>query len=349
MNKTEDKKTYQYIDFFKFVCAVLVIAIHALPFSGISTSAFYWVDILARIAVPFFFIASGFFLFNNISATKLKNFISRLLKLYLFWFVVTLPHTIYKKFILPESDFATNIIKFAKGVVFSSSFNGSWYVNTLIVSSVIVYFLQKKFSFALILLLGAILYVLSCISSSYMSFYPVDSAIATFVETYKYIFGVAPYTSLPAGLLYVAIGAYIIKNKQSFTNINMNSIIAGLVISIILAIVENTVLYGHSRSNDSFFALVPLCFFLFLYCLKSDYIGRTIGANTLFLRNASTVMYFSQFILIDTYLFILKSVIHSPYINMIVYIVVLITTILLTAAIRYLEKYKLFSWLKYSY
>ena len=56
------KGRYPSIDIFRYVCAVLVIAIHTRPFNEINTTLSYLAsDVIPRIGVPFFFITSGYF------------------------------------------------------------------------------------------------------------------------------------------------------------------------------------------------------------------------------------------------------------------------------------------------
>ena len=76
-----DKRIYTGIDLFKLIAAVLVVLLHA-----VETSAWYPCEVkfvFTRLAVPFFFIASGFsFLMAlirlktnlNISADMKKTF-----------------------------------------------------------------------------------------------------------------------------------------------------------------------------------------------------------------------------------------------------------------------------------
>lgn len=55
---------HTFIDIFKFIAALLVVAIHTTPLEDISAKGnFYFENMLCRIAVPFFFAASGFFFF----------------------------------------------------------------------------------------------------------------------------------------------------------------------------------------------------------------------------------------------------------------------------------------------
>ena len=60
-----EKKSYGMLDVAKFISALLVIAIHCAPFIEINeTLNFVYVQIIARLAVPFFFMASGWLFFR---------------------------------------------------------------------------------------------------------------------------------------------------------------------------------------------------------------------------------------------------------------------------------------------
>ena len=56
-----ERKTYYALDVAKFISAFLVVCIHTGPLLDVdATGNFILVQILARLAVPFFFVASGF-------------------------------------------------------------------------------------------------------------------------------------------------------------------------------------------------------------------------------------------------------------------------------------------------
>lgn len=56
-------KKYPLLDWFRMAAAVLVVAIHTSPLSSFNESAdFILTRIIARIAVPFFFLITGFFM-----------------------------------------------------------------------------------------------------------------------------------------------------------------------------------------------------------------------------------------------------------------------------------------------
>ena len=53
---------YNAIDFVKFIMALVVVAIHTEPFHGSSENIQVLFDTFSGLAVPFFFISSGFLL-----------------------------------------------------------------------------------------------------------------------------------------------------------------------------------------------------------------------------------------------------------------------------------------------
>ena len=61
-----DRKAYTGIDYFRFAAALLVITIHTSPLAAFSETAdFFLTRITARVAVPFFLMATGFFLISQ--------------------------------------------------------------------------------------------------------------------------------------------------------------------------------------------------------------------------------------------------------------------------------------------
>ena len=75
-------KSYAGLDYFRIIAALLIIAIHTSPLLSYSKMAdFVLTSIIARIAVPFFFMLSGFFLIStyNYNCNKLKSFLKNVL------------------------------------------------------------------------------------------------------------------------------------------------------------------------------------------------------------------------------------------------------------------------------
>lgn len=78
-------KNYTGIDYFRFIAALLIIAIHTSPLGSFSeTGNFIFTRIVSRVAVPFFFMTSGFFLISRYTcnAEKLEAFIKKTTLIY---------------------------------------------------------------------------------------------------------------------------------------------------------------------------------------------------------------------------------------------------------------------------
>ncbi|MDE6607367.1 MAG: acyltransferase, partial [Lachnospiraceae bacterium] len=90
--------SYVGIDYFRVIAAFLVIAIHTSPLADVNELAdFMLTRILARIAVPFFFMTSGFFLITryHYNADRLKEFIRKTAVIYGISILLYLPVNLY--------------------------------------------------------------------------------------------------------------------------------------------------------------------------------------------------------------------------------------------------------------
>ena len=75
MSEEQTRKKYNAIDIAKLICSFLVIAIHIKPFGATDNNILIYINdgiqnFIARIAVPFFFISSGYFLYKKSSKNK---------------------------------------------------------------------------------------------------------------------------------------------------------------------------------------------------------------------------------------------------------------------------------------
>ena len=87
-NKIPQDYQFNGIDIVKFICAFLVCVIHIPPFQtdlfGLNHLNFWLQNYLCRIAVPFYFTASGFLLFrktefNNLNQNRIKKYCAKIL------------------------------------------------------------------------------------------------------------------------------------------------------------------------------------------------------------------------------------------------------------------------------
>ena len=93
-NKLPQNYQFNGIDIVKFICAIMICIMHVQPFSsdvsGFTKLNFWIQNFPCRIAVPFYFTASGFLLFrktdfNNLNTDRIKNYSFKILRLLGTW------------------------------------------------------------------------------------------------------------------------------------------------------------------------------------------------------------------------------------------------------------------------
>lgn len=209
------KSSPKYLaDVFKLVMAIFVVAIHSQLANGFDGILGLILKNLFAVAVPFFFIASGYFLFrrfdiNNfdIDYVYIKKYLSKILKMYVVWSFIYLPLTIYG-----EISYGTNIFKavvkvFKNYILVGENFYSwqLWYLLGLIVALFIIYMLIKaKINYKAILLISFTVFLLGIaidiLNKSQIAHLPVSIYYVVFNTTRNGIF---------LGFFYVAIGMYI--------------------------------------------------------------------------------------------------------------------------------------------
>ena len=124
MNKDS---SYTNIDRFRLIAALLVIAIHTSPLLSVNETAdFILTRISARVAVPFFFMVSGFFLISkyNKNNDNLFKFIKTTLLIYSIAILFYIPLNIY------SGSFDSPVIlpEIIKDVIFNGTLYHLWYL-----------------------------------------------------------------------------------------------------------------------------------------------------------------------------------------------------------------------------
>lgn len=142
---------YSGIDLAKFICSILVVTIHIPPFGLNSPINGYINCYLARLAVPFFFIASSFFLFSKCQKTPgetasiVKQYLLRIIKLYLIWSLIYLPISLVQIYESNGGFSVLAIFDFIRQTLFVGSFVHLWYLVALVVSIILFSLLLSIF------------------------------------------------------------------------------------------------------------------------------------------------------------------------------------------------------------
>ena len=147
-------KTYPAMDVAKFVMALFVVGVHRALFQNAALN-FFAGKVLFSIAVPFFFIASSFLFFRKLRQSgqgrrqALFRFEKRLLILYTLYTILYLPCIFVKNHTGHYAEITLRILAgqcllLAKKFVTDTTFIHLWYVNTLMLSMLVLTLLTVK-------------------------------------------------------------------------------------------------------------------------------------------------------------------------------------------------------------
>lgn len=334
-------KRYSYaMDMAKAVLALLVIAIHVNPL-GESGGGIYP---LARIAVPMFFIFSGYFLFSKVAAkgnsvSIIKNFCTRNFKLYMVWFILLFPITahIRKYFEMKPAKFVGELLlQFFLG----STFRASWFLSSLVIGGVIVWVLSEKLTDNEIIGVGIVLYILCCLTSNYYGFFNEESVLHRINELYP----TEIYNSFPVSIIWMSIGKSFVNKEQS----RIKHEKMWLIFFIILLFGEKILIekFVNAEHNDCFFMLIPVCWLLFDILRSVDLLKPKYAVE---IRAFSTIAYCVHTSIGVAFAAILKRCFidtnEMPG-SMFLYFVTVLSIIAFTKAVVILEE-KGWKWLSY--
>lgn len=180
---TAAKGRYSSIDIFRYICAILVIAIHTGPFAEMNPAAgFAAKEIIPRIAVPFFFMASGYFYIKKLrnGGKPFKQYMKRLVQIYAAWSLLY--------FLLAFAQWGyTDLKGFFVKCLLSFFFYGSayhfWFFPALIYAVCFTNLLWKSDMKGLILPLSFVLYGIGVLGCSY---YNIGKAIPVLGRLYEH-------------------------------------------------------------------------------------------------------------------------------------------------------------------
>lgn len=255
--------------------AIFVVVLHAHPMLDISESwDFYISGGITRIAVPFFFTASGFFLFRKIDTEKfefndMKKYCYRLMKMYLVWTLVYMPFHLRE--IYQADNHLKALLGYIKNIILIGSHYHLWYLLASVVAVIAIgYLLRKGFSLNKIAWLGFAAFIIPMLSRGYYGFYLMMFPDGSIINDIMVILSkvVSPINGITEGVLYVTLGAIIAKGGFRFS---YNTVLAGCILSWIIWNVENVLLYQYgicTYGNTASLTVVPAVLFTFLLSLN---------------------------------------------------------------------------------
>ncbi len=259
------------LDAVKLVCALLVAAIHVPPLSSVNwVLNFGVVNCAARVAVPFFFVSSSYFVFLKAYDSKtcaidkraVLKYVLRILRLYAIWSVIYMPFAYI-------NSGSTNFLKFspyyALGFFCGTSYGHLWYLGAVIYAYLILLaLLSLRIKPRTIAVFSLTLYCLGVLTQSWygliepLTHYPQVHSALLFLKS---VFGTAR-NGLCEGLLFIMIGMFFAVRPFK---LSVKRAVLFLALSFFLLCAEVFALakLGWIREYDMYIGLIPTVFFLF--------------------------------------------------------------------------------------
>ena len=243
-------RTLSGIEYFRLAAAFLVVAIHCSPLTTYSETAdFILTRAVARVAVPFFFMVTGFFVLGR--PEKLRRFLKRTALLYLACILLYLPLNLYSGALSGLTPVGA-----LRELLFEGTFYHLWYFPAVLLGAAIASLLMRTRAG---LGIAAALYVLGLLGDSYWG---LISGVPWLSDVYEVIFGLAGYTrnGLFFAPLFLLLGARLRGREASG-----KGEAAGLGAALALVLCEALLLrhLGWQRHDSMYVFLPAVMYFLF--------------------------------------------------------------------------------------
>lgn len=350
--------TFQAIDIARFLFSLLIVAFHFPPFSGGEQLSallnFFLLHYLERLAVPFFFVCSGFFLYNGINWTyrnekKEKAYLVRIIRLYLVWTVIYLPYSIYT-FRYDDAGFVHALTIYLRDFIFTGSVFHLWYLNALAFAVFLLMISRRRrFNAKSILIIAGLLYMAGLTAQSWFgAIKPLEGAAPIIWAGLKKIGNLIVTTrnGLFEGFFYVAAGMYIAVNGPKR---NKRLVAFGFALSMGGLLAEILILrkLGWIRATDIYLFQAPAAVFLFI--LLRD-MSNQEGKDKRKLRKISGLIYYVH----PLAGFLTEIVVESidsklSLISPLIFVLVLTLSLLFSVMVLKVSEIKQFSLLKKIY
>lgn len=275
-------KSYTGIDYFRFIASLLIIAIHTSPLGSFSeTGDFMLTRIIARVAVPFFFMTSGFFLISRYAHNnnKLWIFVKKTAFIYGAAMLIYIPINLYNGYFRMD-NLLPNIIK---DIVFDGTLYHLWYLPASILGAVIAWYLIRKFDYQTALFVTAILYFIGLFGDSY---YGLSEKVGVLDGLYNLIFQISDYTrnGIFFAPIFFVLGGLTADNRRK---IELRKSICGFGISLVLMLIEALTLHfcNLQRHDSMYIFLLPCMYFFFNIILQFR------GKRIMWIRTSSLIIY----------------------------------------------------------
>ena len=331
-----------FVGIYKFILALLVVAIHVEPFSG--DLAFYTNNCLARIAVPSFFVLSAYFLFDKLIQNDWDAKIfwkneKHLAKYYGIWLLLHSP-VILSRLWETATDIPNYIWLIFQAVCLKGPYGALWFLPATMMAVALVYWIGKKMGPYVCFIISFPLFLFAALETEYFSLIKNITWMAIVNDGLVAIFGWLA-NGLTFGFFFCSIGFYIAYTKDKKRTLQIDMIKA--ILAAILLFVETTIIRDHKLgvSYGAMLFLIPTVYYIVQILLRlPKTTNPSLISKARFLQNLSLLIYPMHFAIMEIMEYILRN--EKSYMNntFLQYLVVCTINLVLGTLIIYLGEKK---------
>ena len=319
------------IDLIKFLCAILVFVVHIPPFGEGSSRLFQNLNYglqhgICRIAVPFYFICVGYFLFlktkpDALDVNVIRNYCFKILRLLGLWYMLL--------FIGPKRHL--------------------WYFGATVVAVVVLsVFFYCRVKIVYLYAIAGVLFALGLLGDSYYGLLEPLKRI-TIIKYVCAVYEMAFSTTRNGvfmGFIYVLMGVGFSQHPPRWKS---RTAFGGFLVSVLLMLGEVFLLkrYGLPKEYNMYIFQVPAAYFLFCFAYALPLRDR---AAYPFLRNMGFLLYVSHIFINECMEMVLMGVEKFLQFRVLPYqfLFSLVVSLAITGFLTWLsskEKWKWLSWM----
>lgn len=271
------------IDMIKIVAAVLVLLSHVGVLGTYSNTADMWfINIVFRWCIPFFFVCNGFFMPHT--GGGYKKYIFKIIIMYLIW---TMFYTLYGQYSINK--------EYVKNVMFNGIIPAFWYFPSLILCISFCYFLSRVIEPFGMCVITMMLYMVALLGDTYSNVNPMAVGLQESILMYHYkIFNYTTRDGFLFGSFYICLGNFLQQHKEIIDKMGYSKkyrIKLGIIIFItwIFEAFEIYIakIYNLGADINVLISTIPLSVLIFIFAYNIK-INRKVS---LLLRQFSTLIW----------------------------------------------------------
>lgn len=284
MENALNRRSYS-IDFIKGLAAILIVCLHCANEDAFDSV----IHLMGRMAVPMFFIITGYYLPSMIKSQHILNHIIKILRITIVGLIIYMVLYIIDSLFTGDFYHRLSIIFNCKQVLtallfgrFPIAVNAGhlWYLVAILYILVFAYFYSKRYKIADLYILIPVLFCIGYIISSF------SNAPRHYYQNYLFV-----------GLPYVLLGSYIKENNVSLSNKKVVWLIV-LFSFVYLAEIGLYLLVGLPAHREHYFSIIPLVTLLLIWASNNSIFGSSSFMATIG-REYSICIYVIHFYIVQ--------------------------------------------------